>query len=170
METGKSKVLLIGENHQGSSYLAKRLEEHGCECVFATSSQEVDSLLRTHEFDLVLSPMRLGDDSLFPLIRRLDGSDIALYFFHAVEDGCLWLPALRHGHNCFGSNALRPSEFVAVLDKAIEEICFPALAERKSLPSVTPRLSSSLAALPSSRVESPPARPEQIKKSAVVAA
>jgi hypothetical protein len=88
-------------------------------------------------FALVLSPMRLRDSSLFPLIGLLDGSGITLFYFHAVEDGCLWLPALRRGQKCFGSSAMRPSEFVAALDDVIEGICFRAAMERTSEPSVT---------------------------------
>ena len=66
MESGRPKALLIGENPQGSSYLAKRLQERGCECEFAFSYQEACWLFRTQDFDLVLSPMRLRGGSLFP--------------------------------------------------------------------------------------------------------
>jgi CheY-like chemotaxis protein len=149
MELRRPNVLLIGENPQGSSYLAKRLQRHGCECEFAVSYREACSLLGAQGFDLVLSPMRLRDGSLFPLIGLLDGSGITLFYSHAVEDGYWWLPALRHGQNCFGSSALRPSEFVAALDEAIEEICFRAAMERNSQQSVVPRLPGSLATLPS---------------------
>jgi len=163
MESGRPKALLIGENPQGSSYLAKRLQERGCECEFAVSYQEACWLFRTQDFDLVLSPMRLRGGSLFPLIGLLDGSGITLFYSHAVEDGCWWLPALRHGQKCFGSSALRPSEFVAALDEAIEEIYFRAATERKSKQSVAPRLSRSVATLPPSREELPPAEPNRTK-------
>jgi len=166
MEPRRAKVLLVGENAQGSSYLAKRLQ--GCECEFAVSYQEACSLLRAQDFDLVLSPMRLRDGSLFPLLGLLDGSGNTLFYSHAVEKGCWWLPALRHGHNCFGSSALRPSEFVAMLDGTIEEICFRASVERQSEQSVAPRLPGSLAAL--SWEESPPDGPEYVKESGAVAA
>ena len=138
MEPKRPKALLIGETPQGSSYLAKRLQERGCECEFAVTYQEACSLLKAQDFDLVLSPMRLRDGSLFSLIALLDGSGITLFYSHAVEDGCWWLPALRQGQNCFGSSALRPSEFVAALDEAIEEICFRAAMERQSPQSVAP--------------------------------
>jgi CheY-like chemotaxis protein len=170
MEPRTPKVLLIGENPQGSSYLAKRLQERGCECEFAVSYQEACSLLGAQGFDLVLSPMRLRSSSLFPLIGLLDGSGITLFYSHAVEDGCWWLPALRHGQKCFGSSALRPSEFVAALDEAIEEICFRAAMERNSQQSVTPRQPGSLATLPSSREELPPAGPKLPKSGATAEA
>ena len=163
MKPMRPKAMLIGGNPQGSSYLAKRLQERGCECEFAVSFQEACSLLSAQGFDLVLSPTRLGDGSLFPLISLLDGSGITLFYFHAVENGCWWLPALRHGHNCFGSSGLRPGEFVTALDEAIEEICFRAAIETRSQQCVPPRLTGSLATMPSSRGESPPAEPMYAK-------
>ena len=118
----QTRALLIGENSQGPSYLIKRLEGYGCVCGFATSYQEACSLLKLQRFDLVLSPMRLRDSSLFPLVRQLEGSQITLFYFQAVEEGCWWLPALRSGRNCFGSCALRPNEFVTSLEQIMGEI------------------------------------------------
>ena len=79
-------------------------------------------MLDDHEFDLVLGPIRLNTNSLYPLIGQLDGSRTTLFFSQAVENGCWWLPALRHGLNCFGAPGYRSDEFVTVLDKTIEEI------------------------------------------------
>ena len=163
MEPKRPKALLIGETPQGSSYLAKRLQERGCQCEFAASYQEACSLLMAQGFDLVLSPMRLRDGSLFPLIDLLDGSCVTLFFSHAVEDGCWWLPALRNSQKCFGSSALRPSEFVATLDEAIGEICFRAGMERNSEESVTPRPPGSLVTLPSSLEKPSSAEPNRPK-------
>jgi hypothetical protein len=156
-------ALLIGESPQGSSNLAKRLQARGCECDFAVSSQEASSMLRAERFDLVLSPMRLRDGSLFSLINLLNGSGITLFFSYVVEDGCWWLPALRHGQNCFGSSALRPSQFIAALDEAIEEICFRPVMERNILQSVAVRLPGSLTTLPSPWRESPSDGPGYLK-------
>lgn len=124
METRKPRVLLIGEGVQDCSYLAKRLEERGCECSFAVSYQESCLLLRQQDFDLVLSPLRLRDGSGSSLIGQLEGSSTTLFYSCAVEQGCWWLPALRRGQRCFGSPALRSSEFVAALDKIIEKMRF----------------------------------------------
>jgi DNA-binding NtrC family response regulator len=121
MEARKPKILLVGENPQGSSYLVSRLEGHGCECRFAASYQEACALLRKEGFDLVLSPIRLLSGSVFPLIDVLEGSGTTMFYSHAVEDSCWWLPALQKGQRCFGSPALRPSEFISQLDRIIEE-------------------------------------------------
>ena len=167
MGTKIPKVLMIGENPQGSSYLAKRLQERGCECEFAVSYQEACWLLRAQDFDLVLSPMRLRDGSLFPLIDLLDGSGITLFYSHAVDDGCWWLPALRHGQNCFGSSALRPSEFAAALDEAIEEV-LDRHAARNAQQSPVHESSVSVFVAPPSRRESLAADPVRAKTSALV--
>jgi len=167
MEPKRPKVLLIGENPQSSSYLAKRLQERGCEYEFAVSYQEACWLLRAQNFDLVLSPMRLRDGSFFPLIALLDGSDITLFYSHAVEDGCWWLPALRHGQNCFGSSALRPREFAAALDEAIEKVLVGHVAGNAQQ---SPLHESSVPffVAPFSRRESLAAGPVRAKTSALV--
>jgi hypothetical protein len=118
----KLNVLLTGESRQGSSHLAARLRERGCECQFAGSFEEASSLLQSGGFHLVLSATRVRDSSLLPLIGLLENSGVTLFYFQAVEDNCWWFPALRRGQRCFGSCALRPSEFVSALDEAIEQI------------------------------------------------
>jgi len=125
------KVLLIGDTAQGSSYLVKNLEGHRCKCKFAASYQEAASLIGLQTFDLVFSPMRVRDISVFPLISLLVGSRTTLFYFQAVEEGCWWLPALRFGRECFGSYALRSNEFIPCLELIIEEIeaARPTVAE-----------------------------------------
>ena len=97
--------------------MTARLEKHGYKCSFVALYEEARSRLSLQSFDLVLSPMRVRNDSFFPLVSLLEGSHTTLFFFQAVEDGCWWLPALESGRRCFGSSALRPSEFIAALEK-----------------------------------------------------
>jgi hypothetical protein len=116
--------LLIGENQRDRSPLRKFLARRSCTCQVATSEPAVRGLLGIQSFDLVLGPVRLHGDSLFSLIRRLDGSRTTLFFYQPVEDDCLWLPALRRGSNCWGAPALRSSEFVCLLDQIVTDIDF----------------------------------------------
>ena len=144
LEPRRPKALLIGETPQGSSHLAKRLQGRGFKCVFARSYEEARSLLRAQGFDLVLSPLRIAGGSAFSLVSLLEGSATTLFFFEPVENSCWWLPALRNGHNCFGSSALLPSEFVPLLDEIIGQICLRGARKRKkvsnlSLPCDPPR-------------------------------
>jgi len=122
MAIGKPKALLVGEKPLLRSNLAKHLEGRGCECVFAASYDEACARLRSEPCDLVLSPMRLGGMTLFPLMDLLDGSEATLFYFHLVEEGFWCLPALRQGHRCFGSSALRHAEFLSQLDELIDRL------------------------------------------------
>jgi hypothetical protein len=115
-------VLLIRKSQTALSALIDRLGGSGCEYRLATSNREVGVLLDNHGFDLILGPIRLHDESLYPLIRQLDASRTTLFFSQAVENGCWWLPALWRGSYCFGAPAYRSGEFVTVLDRTIEEI------------------------------------------------
>lgn len=156
MKASEPRALLIGENSQGSSHLVKLLKGNGCECSFATSYQEACSLLGTQPFDLVLSPMRLRDCSIFPLVSLLDGSGVTLFYFQLVEDGCWWLPALRLGEKCFGSHALRPSEFVVSLNEVIAEIRSGSRVPAEDRPALVSAAQPSVATLSRSRSSTRP--------------
>ena len=116
----KLNVLLVGESVLGASFLVNRLWQRGCRCEFATSYEQLRTLLNDHDIYLVLCPTRLSGRNLLPLIDLLEGSNVSLFYAQSVEDGCWWLPALRQGRKCFGSCAVRPSEFISVLDEMID--------------------------------------------------
>jgi hypothetical protein len=122
MKAIELQALLIGESRQGSMHLEKRLESQGFKCSFIASYQTACSLLRLQSFDLILSPMRLRDSTVFPLINLLEGSNTTLFYFQTVEEGCWWLPAVRFGRKCFGSAALRSTEFISSLEEVIMEM------------------------------------------------
>jgi hypothetical protein len=120
-DTRKLRVLLVGENVLGSSYLANRLWLRGCQCEFAISYEEVLALLGGGQaIHLMLCPLRMNRRNLLPLIDLLEGSGISLFYAASGEPDSWWLPALRHGRKCFGSFALSPSEFISALDEVLE--------------------------------------------------
>lgn len=121
-------VLLIDERRQGLSGLVGRLKQLECACEFATSLEEACDQLSRQGCDLVLSRLRVRDQSLYPLIRLLEGSSITLFYSQPVEDGCWWLPALWRGRDCFGSAALRGSEFIGQIGELIEDLLLEAIA------------------------------------------
>lgn len=151
MDAEQLRVLLIGNSAGRYSPMSNRLTKRGCECRFAISFQEVSLLLHNHTFDLVLSPTRLKDNSLYSLINLLGESQTTMFYSQAVEDGCWWLPALRWGTDCFGTPAIRPSEFMTVLDETIGEIrCSLGLAPEIQ-PAAPYRFSGSIVSLPFAR-------------------
>ena len=132
MEPQRLQILLVRKSQNGSSVLATRLAAQGCTCTFANSLQNVRTLLDRRTFDLVLGPIRLESDSLYPLIDRLEGTETTLFYSLGVEDGSWWLPALRRGENCFGEPAIHSSAFMCALEKTIQEIRQGALTAAQS--------------------------------------
>jgi hypothetical protein len=120
MSHGSVSVLLLGERESGLSYLRQQLENRGCSCWFARSTNEDLALFGRHCFQLIISTTPLNQAN--SLLTELGASACAVYYCYPVEDGCWWLPVARHGQKCFGAPALRPSEFVAVPDEMLREI------------------------------------------------
>lgn len=129
-------VLLIGESDRSFSHIIRRLEKHGCRCCFAGSYEQARELLARETFSLVLSVIPPRQNAISLLTDMLLGTEASIYYAQPVEDSCWWLPKLRQGVRCFGTPALRPSEFAAVLEWEVERIQTGAEAEPK--PAVAP--------------------------------
>jgi hypothetical protein len=115
------KVLLLGAQRTWDSSLLAALKRLGCESCFATNLGSASKLFGDQEFDLVLSESRLPGSDRKNLMPRLAGSRASVFFFCPVENGCWWLPVLRHGEYCYGSPALRPLEFTVELKSILRE-------------------------------------------------
>ena len=116
------KVLLITANPMSLSFLTARLRRWPCEIHSCSSCREADAFVSNQPFDLVLSEFNAGDASSLSLVASLTGSRTTLVYSYPVETGCWWLPALKHGRSCWGSLAMRPSEFIGFLDEILKEI------------------------------------------------
>jgi len=113
-------VLVLGESAKRPSSLLRRLQKWGCDCSFATSTEEALALIHHHSFRLILSTLPLhGRD---PLLGQLGESDCTVFFTCPLEDGCWWVPLMRHGQKCLGTPALLPSEFAELLPRLVKEI------------------------------------------------
>jgi hypothetical protein len=116
------KILLIAASPMGMSFLATRLGKWACDIRFASSWKEANAFVSTQQFDLVLSEFRLWEASSYPLAASFIGSSTTLIYSYPVETGCWWLPAVKNGQSCWGSLAMRPSEFIGYLDEILKEI------------------------------------------------
>ena len=116
------KILLVAGSPMGVSFLAARLKRWECEIDFASSCKEASTFVSGRRFDLVLSEYRLRDGSSHPLAASLIGSNTTLIYSYPVETDCWWLPAVKNGQSCWGSLAMRPSEFIGFLDDILKEI------------------------------------------------
>jgi hypothetical protein len=56
------------------------------------------------------------------MIALLGRSNCHVFYAYPVENGCWWLPLMSGGQECLGAPALRPREFVGVLDQTLKEI------------------------------------------------
>lgn len=115
-------VLLVGESAGSFSHIVERLEKNGCRCRIANSYEEAQRLLTQETFELVLSVIAPRANAISLLADRLIGTHASVYYAQPVEDGCWWLPALRCGQRCFGTPALRPSEFAGLLGQLVQEV------------------------------------------------
>lgn len=114
------KVLLLGESAQGLSFLLRRLEQLGCDCMVATSTEGAIALIEWQHFHLILCTRPLHE--IDPLLPLLSESDCTVFCSYPVQDGCWWLPFVRHGQKCLGAPAFRPSEFTGFLGQLIKDI------------------------------------------------
>jgi hypothetical protein len=128
--TRKVSVLLVGDTPHLFS-LCRPLEKAGCQCHLAESHQEVSKLLRHTELDLVLSTYTHQRQS--EMMALLAGLPVSMFYILPVEEGCWWLPVLRNGENCFGTPAIRTSEFTYVLVGIIKSIITAAASSRPSV-------------------------------------
>lgn len=116
MDNRSVKVLLVGRSERTFAHVSRYLEESGCACIFVSSYADGLKLLAETSFDLVLCS---GQPGIRTLVSSLVGSAASVFCAHAVEDGCLWLPVVRHGEECLGSSALRPGEFRLLLEETL---------------------------------------------------
>ena len=115
-------VLLVGRGLMDSSHLREKLQYWDCEIHVAATYAEAHGLLNRYRFDLVLSETCLSDYRASRLIPWLVGAPTTLFLSFPTDEMCLWLPAVNHGQQCWGSQALRPSEFARVLDKILYQL------------------------------------------------
>ncbi|HVB86581.1 MAG TPA: hypothetical protein VNK23_07955 [Candidatus Dormibacteraeota bacterium] len=119
MDHSFMKVLLMGENPSGSSYLRWQLENRGCHCWFAHSTKEAATLYQEHTFDLILSTQPLSRfDAVLPLLGT---SSCNIFHCRPDEDSCWWLPIAPEGQKSTGEAGMRPSEFLEMLDKLLAQ-------------------------------------------------
>ncbi len=117
MDAIQFKVLLLGENHSGWVRLQKQLEKRGCRCWFARSANEALTLHGPRDYDLILTSVPVAQ--IDSCLAELGGFQPDVFYCHPVEDGCWWLPVVRHGRKCFGAPGVRGTEFLEVLERII---------------------------------------------------
>ena len=116
------RVLLLRDEPTGCFSLVDWLQQSGYKCQIATSPREAVALLGKAHFHVVLSEFSVSVGNTHRLISQVTGSAASLFFRLEMEDGCLWLPAVVRGQDCWGTSAMRPKEFHPVLKELLRQM------------------------------------------------
>lgn len=110
MESEGRKALLVNDQDSNSAVLVKQLKKLGFSCFFAHSFEEAKTKLLGEDFDVVLSRLSIDGGTAYELRPLLVGRPASLFYSLTLQQGCWWIPGVRHGTECVGEPALRPEE------------------------------------------------------------
>lgn len=111
-------VLIVSTIGNGAGYLREQLENRGCRCWSANSTEELTAMADRQAFDLILSTSWLPDQTL----GRLQDSNSTIFVSYPVRNGCWWLPVLERGRRCLGEPAMRGNEFANLIGQWLRRI------------------------------------------------
>ena len=101
------KALLVNDQESRSSLPVKQLNTLGFYCSFAHSFEEAKARLSGEDFEIVLSRLSINGGAAYELRPLLIGRPTSLFYSLSVQQGCWWIPGVRHGTECTGEPALR---------------------------------------------------------------
>lgn len=118
MEHTALNVVLIGENARAWWHLGRHLEQMGCTAWFASTSEEARAVVERHLVRVILSGRPVTERSP---IMRLVRPGRSVFYSVPVESGCLWFEAMPEVSSVRPMRALRPAEFIRLLDNLIRD-------------------------------------------------
>jgi len=113
-------VLLVGRNGSWGTMMLKSIQKFECELSLVTPQAVTANFVRDHAFSLVLLDSTVPPNQRRQLASELIGSEASIFYTFPVENGCWWLPALRHGRDCHGAPAFRRNEFPFELERILQ--------------------------------------------------
>jgi hypothetical protein len=114
-------VLLVGRNGSWGTPVLKTLEKFEAELIFATPQNVTADCVRESGCNLLLLDSTVPVEQRRLLASELLGSDVSIFYTFPVENGCWWLPTLRHGRDCHGTPAFRRNEFPRELERVLQD-------------------------------------------------
>ncbi len=131
-------ALFVGESQRAWWHIARHLQGRGCSCWFASTNEELRVLLGQRPFRLVLSARPVTNGSA--LMHLLQAPERFVFYWFPVEDSCLWFQAIPEISNVSRVSALRPSEFMSILDVLLvsEGDRYPRRFEATPMPGAGP--------------------------------
>jgi hypothetical protein len=114
-------VLLVGRNGSWGKAILRSLEKLGTELSFKLPQSLTAEYVKNGGYELVLLDSTVTSEQRRGLASGLIGSNASIFYTFPVENGCWWLPLLRHGQNCHGAPAFRRGEFPLELERILSE-------------------------------------------------
>jgi hypothetical protein len=114
-------VLLVGRNGSWGKPVLKSLEKFGTELSFTPPQTATSEHVRKGAYNIILLDSTVPPEQRRQLASELAGSSISIFYSFPVENGCWWLPALRHGQDCHGTLAFRRNEFPNELERILQD-------------------------------------------------
>jgi len=114
-------VLLVGRSGSWSTLVLKSLEKFGTELFFVPPQTVTPEHVRQNGYDLILLDSTVPPEQRRQLASELAGSRVSIFYTFPVENGCWWLPTLRHGQDCHGTPAFRRNEFPYELERILQD-------------------------------------------------
>jgi len=112
-------VLLVGRNGSWGTSVLKSLEKFGSETFYVAPQAVTPEYVRKGAYNLILLDSTVPPEQRRKLASELIGSEASIFYTFPVENGCWWLPALRHGQDCHGTPAFRRNEFPFELERIL---------------------------------------------------
>jgi hypothetical protein len=114
-------ILLVGRNGSWGTLVLKSLEKYGAELSFAPPQTVTAEHVRKGAYNIILLDSTVPSEQRRQLASQLTGSSISIFYSFPVENGCWWLPTLRHGQDCHGTLAFRRNEFPNELERILQD-------------------------------------------------
>lgn len=113
-------VLLVGRNGSWGTLVLRSLGRFRSELSFAAPQTVTPEYVRKGAYDLILLDSTVSPEQRRQLVAELVGSEVSIFYTFPVENGCWWLPTLRHGKDCHGTPAFRRNEFPFELERILQ--------------------------------------------------
>ena len=113
-------VLLVGRSGSWGTLVLKSLEKFEAELSFVAPQTVTPEYVRKGAYNLVLLDSTVPSEQRRRLVSELVGSEVSIFYTFPVENGCWWLPTLRHGQDCHGTPAFRRNEFPFELERILQ--------------------------------------------------
>jgi hypothetical protein len=114
-------VLLVGRSRSWGTLVLRPLEKFGSELSFAAPQTVTPEYVRKGAYNLILLDSTVPPEQRRQLASELAGSEASVFYTFPVENDCWWLPTLRRGQDCHGTQAFRRNEFPFELERILQD-------------------------------------------------